>query len=54
MNHSPITGVQPLSFMVQIEAVIRLCIDKDVFTPEELIDEVKAVHAEQHKPVEWG
>ena len=37
------------SNMVQVEAVTRLCIEKGVFTAEELIDEVKAVHAEQHK-----
>ncbi len=37
------------SNMVQIEAVTRLCIEEGVFTAEELLDEVKAVHAEQHK-----
>ena len=37
------------SNMVQIEAVTRLLVEKGVITPEELIDEVKAVHAEQHK-----
>ena len=35
--------------MVQIEAVTRLLVEKGVITPEELIDEVKAVHSEQHK-----
>lgn len=35
--------------LVQIEAVTRLLVEKGVITPEELIDEVKAVHAEQHK-----
>ena len=39
------------SNMVQIEAVTRLCIEKGIFTAEELLDEVKAVHAEQHKKV---
>lgn len=37
------------SNMVQIEAITRLLVEKGVITPEELIDEVKAVHAEQHK-----
>ena len=35
--------------MVQVEAVTRLLVEKGIITPEELIDEVKAVHAEQHK-----
>ena len=37
------------SNMIQIEAVTRLCVEKGLFTAEELIDEVKMVHAEQHK-----
>ena len=37
------------SNMIQIEAVTRLCVEKGLFTAEELIDEVKTVHAEQHK-----
>ena len=37
------------SNMVQIEAITRLLVEKGIITPEELIDEVKAVHAEQHK-----
>ena len=37
------------SNMIQIEAVTRLCVEKGLFTAEELIDEVKIVHAEQHK-----
>jgi len=39
------------SNMIQIEAVTRLCVEKGLFTAEELIDEVKIVHAEQHKKV---
>ena len=37
------------SNMVQVEAITRLCVEKGIFTPEELIEEVKAVHAEQHQ-----
>jgi len=37
------------SNMVQIQVVTRLCIEKGIFSAEEMIDEVKAVHAEQHK-----
>ena len=37
------------SNMVQVEAITRLLVEKGIITPEELIDEVKAVHAEQHK-----
>ncbi len=37
------------SNMVQTEAVTRLLVEKGVITPEELIDEVKDVHAEQHQ-----
>ncbi len=37
------------SNMVQVEAITRLLVDKGIITPEELIDEVKTVHAEQHK-----
>jgi len=37
------------SEMIQTEAITRLLVEKGVITPEELIDEVKAVNAEQHK-----
>lgn len=37
------------SSMIQTEAITRLLVEKGVITPEELIDEVKAVNAEQHK-----
>ncbi len=37
------------SNMVQVEAITRLLVEKGIITPEELIDEVKVAHAEQHK-----
>lgn len=35
--------------MVQIEAVTRLLVEKGIISAEELLEEVKAVNAEQHK-----
>jgi len=34
--------------MIQIEAITRLLVGKGVFTKEELLEEVKAVNAEQY------
>lgn len=34
--------------MIQVEAITRLLVGKGVFTKEELLEEVKAVNAEQH------
>ncbi len=35
--------------MIQVEAIIRLLVRKGIITKKELLEEVKAVNAEQHR-----
>lgn len=35
--------------MIQLEAITRLLVGKGIITKDELLDEVKAVNAEQHR-----
>ena len=37
------------SQMIQLEAMTRLLVKRGIITKEELLDEVKAVNAEQHR-----
>ncbi len=41
------------SNMIQIEAITRLLVKKGVISKDELLEEVKALNAEQHKNA-WG